>query len=66
MRHDYGAAGPRLEEFLTTVGRRRYVRALYLELARSDAGRTRARALYAAAAPHYQALTRRMVEEILK
>ncbi len=66
VRHDYDAAAPRLEEFLTTVGRRRYVRPLYLEMARSDAGKTRARSLYAAAAPHYQAQTRRMVEEILK
>jgi aminopeptidase N len=66
VRHDYGPAGPQLEEFLTTVGRRRYVRPLYLEMARSEAGKSRARALYAAAAPHYQALTRRMVEEILK
>jgi aminopeptidase N len=66
VRHDYEAAGPRLEEFLTTVGRRRYVRPLYLEMARTDAGKARARALYAVAAPHYQAITRRMVEEILK
>ena len=66
LRRDYETALPRLQEFLAGVGRRRYVRPLYLEMAKSDAGRSRARAIYAVARPHYQAITRRMVEEILK
>jgi hypothetical protein len=66
IRHDYGAARPRLELFLTSVGRRRYVRPLYTELVKTDAGRRQAAAIFGVARPHYHAITQRMVEEILK
>ena len=66
IHHDYAPAYPRLASFLTEVGRRKYVRPLYNELAKSAAGKQRARDIYAVAGPHYHTITRRMVEEILK
>jgi len=66
IHHDYAPAYPRLASFLTEVGRRKYVRPLYNELAKSAAGKQRARAIYATAGPHYHAITRRMVEDMLK
>ena len=66
IHHDYAPAYPRLASFLTEVGRRKYVRPLYNELVKSAAGKQRAREIYAVAGPHYHAITRRMVEDMLK
>ncbi len=63
--HRYAAADARLEEFLMTVGRRKYLEPLYKELVKSDAGRARANAIYAKARPRYHALTTATIDEIL-
>jgi aminopeptidase N len=64
--HVYSAADARLEEFLTTVGRRKYLEPLYKELVKTDAGRARANAIYAKARPSYHASTTATIDEILK
>jgi len=61
----YGAADARLEEFLMTVGRRKYLEPLYKELAKTEEGKQRARAIYAKARPRYHAATTASIDGIL-
>jgi leukotriene-A4 hydrolase len=61
----YSAADARLESFLMTVGRRKYLEPLYKELARTEAGKQRAQAIYARARPRYHAVTTGSIDEIL-
>src|SRR6185295_17622177 len=44
---------PRIESYLTTIGRRRLVKPLYEELMKTPAGAERARAIYSRARPNY-------------
>ncbi len=61
----YAPADERLEEFLTTVGRRKYLEPLYKELAKTEAGLARARAIYAKARPRYHALATSTIDALL-
>jgi leukotriene-A4 hydrolase len=54
IRAGYAPAWPRLEQFLTSIGRRKLVKDLYLELLKTPEGAIRARAIYAKARPLYQ------------
>ena len=65
VRGSYQPAYPALREFLTTVGRRKFLKPLYTELAKSDEGLAWARAVYAEARPGYHAISRNTVDEIL-
>ena len=60
------AADPRLNEFLMNVGRRKYLKPLYSEMAKSDDGMARARAIYAKARPRYHAVSTGTIDKILK
>lgn len=66
IRHGYKSAYPRLEEFLLTVGRLRYIKPLYEELAKSPEGLRMARAIYAKARPGYHAIASASIDGILK
>jgi leukotriene A-4 hydrolase/aminopeptidase len=66
IRNDYTAANPRLEEFLTTIGRRKFVKPLFEELAKTPEGTKRAAAIYAKARPGYHPITAASVDIILK
>jgi leukotriene A-4 hydrolase/aminopeptidase len=61
----YGPAYPRLERFLTSVGRRKFLKPLYSELAKTDDGLARARAIYAKARPGYHAIATQTLDKIL-
>jgi len=61
----YEPAYPRLESFLTTVGRRKFLKPLYTELAKSPAGTERALRIYGAARPGYHSVTRQTIDKIL-
>ena len=50
IRNDYEPAWPRLENYLTTIGRRKLIKPLYEDLMKTPAGAERARAIYAAGA----------------
>ncbi len=65
IQHGYLAAGPRLEEFLMTVGRRKYLSPLYKELVKTDDGRRLARDIYARARPRYHAVSSKTLDGIL-
>ena len=65
IRHGYRKADPALERFLTTVGRRKFLRPLYRELAKTDEGLTRAKEIYAKARPGYHPISTGSIDQIL-
>jgi aminopeptidase N len=65
VRGNYAPADRRLETFLTTVGRRKYVVPLYAELAKTPAGKVRARAIYAVARAFYHPIVVARIDPLL-
>jgi aminopeptidase N len=66
IRANYAAAYARLEEFLVGVGRRKFVKPLYEELAKTPDGKARAQVIYRKARPGYHPITQATVDGILK
>jgi aminopeptidase N len=66
VREGYAPAWPRLEEFLCSVGRRKFVKPLYAELMKTPEGRERAQRIYAGARPGYHPITQRTIDAIVK
>ncbi|HEY7911029.1 MAG TPA: M1 family metallopeptidase [Blastocatellia bacterium] len=62
----YEAAYPALERFLTSMGRRKFLKPLYTELAKTPAGLEMARRIYEKARPTYHSVSYNTVDEILK
>ncbi len=62
---DYAPAWPRLEEFLTSQGRRKFLKPLFEELVKTPAGRERAAAIYSKARPGYHPIAQAAVDAIL-
>ena len=65
VRNHYEPAYPRLEEFLASVGRRKYVKPLYEELMKSPEGKARAEKIYRRARSGYHPITAGTVDGIL-
>lgn len=65
IRANYAPAWPRLEEYLTTIGRRKLVKPLYDELLRTPEGTRRAQAIYAKARPLYQIPLAQQLDELI-
>jgi aminopeptidase N len=63
--HGYSGADERLDSFLMNVGRRKYLAPLYKELVKTEAGREKARRIYAKARPRYHAVSTGTLDEIL-
>lgn len=61
----YQAGFPRLEEFLTEQGRRKFLQPLYEKLATTPEGLERANLIYAKARPGYHAVSRQTIDKIL-
>src|SRR5262249_52741284 len=66
VRNRYKPAEPRLEEFLISVGRRKYLKPLYEELVKTPEGRARAIAIYKKARPGYHPIAVSTVDGLLK
>ena len=66
IQNKYEPAYPRLEEFLLSVGRRKFIRPLYQELAKTPEGRERALAIYRRARPTYHPIAVTSIDEDLK
>jgi leukotriene-A4 hydrolase len=66
IRNRYEAAYPRLEEYLTSIGRRKLIKPLYEELVKTPEGRERAMAIYQKARPSYHPIAVTSFDEILK
>jgi len=65
VRHGYDPAYPRLAEFLTGMGRRKFLTPLYTEMMKTDGGKTMATQIYAAARPMYHLISRRTLDPIV-
>ncbi len=65
IRNRYQPAFAALERFLTSQGRRKFVRPLYAELAKSDWGRAMAMNIYRRARPTYHSVTTTSVDQDL-
>ncbi len=63
--HDYHPAYPRLENYLTSIGRRRLIKPLYEDLVKTPAGAQRARAIYAKARPNYHPIAAATLDAIV-
>lgn len=65
VRAGYQPAYPRLEQFLSSVGRRKFLKPLYTELMKMPEGQTRARRIYAAARPGYHPIAQATIDGIV-
>ena len=66
IQNQYEPAYSRLEEFLLTVGRRKFVRPLYQELNKTPEGRNRALEIYRRARSTYHPITVTSIDQDLK
>jgi leukotriene-A4 hydrolase len=66
IRNNYETAYPRLEEYLTTIGRQKLIKPLYEELVKTPAGKERALKIYAKARPGYHPIAQTSVDKIVK
>ena len=66
IRNQYEPAYSRLEEFLLSVGRRKFIRPLYQELAKTPEGRQRALDIYRRARPTYHPIAVTSIDQDLK
>jgi hypothetical protein len=62
----YRAVLPRVEEVLAAVGRMKYLRPLYIGLARDPATRPRAHELFAKLRPSYHPIAQQVIEGVLR
>src|SRR5687767_1323409 len=65
IRNRYQPAMPALERFLTTQGRRKFLRPLYEDLMKTDWGKEDARRIYARARPLYHAMSTNTLDPII-
>ena len=65
VRNRYQPADARLETFLTTIGRRKFLTPLYTELLKTPEGAVRAKALYARARPFYHPITVESLDRLM-
>jgi len=67
LRSGYSPAptSARLEEFLLSIGRRKFIKPLYEELVKSEGGRERALAIYRRARPGYHPIAVDTVDRIV-
>ncbi|MBL8749927.1 MAG: M1 family metallopeptidase [Planctomycetes bacterium] len=65
VRADYRAVDRRLDLFLMTVGRRKFLKPLYEALLATNGGKERALAIYQRARPRYHAVAQRTLDAML-
>ena len=66
VRAHYEPAFPRLEQFLSSVGRRKYLKPLYTELLKTAEGRGRALRIYTSARAGYHPIAQTTLDALLK
>ncbi len=66
IRNNYPAADARLEDFLVNIGRRKFVRPLFMELAKNETGMKRACEIYAKSRAGYHPITQSSVDAVVK
>jgi leukotriene A-4 hydrolase/aminopeptidase len=65
IRNKYEAAGRRLEEYLTSIGRQKLIKPLYEELVKTPEGRNRALEIYRKARPGYHPIAVTAMDKIV-
>lgn len=65
VRNQYQPAYPKLEQFLATVGRRIYIKPLYEELIKTDAGTQFARTVYSRVRNTYHPISQATIDKIV-
>ena len=65
IRNNYSPAYVRLDQFLNTVGRRKFLIPLYTALKSTDKGRIMAQAIYLEARPNYHSVSVHTIDELL-
>lgn len=65
LRGQYPRTDGRLEEFLVSIGRRKFIKPLYEELVKTEPGRNRALAIYRRARPGYHPIAVDTVDRIV-
>ena len=66
IRNHYEPAMPALERFLTSQGRRKFLKPLYEDLMKTDWGKEEARRIYARARPLYHSMSTTTLDPIVK
>ena len=65
LRSGHSAVDDRLEEFLITIGRRKFIKPLYEELVKTEPGRPRALHIYRRARPGYHPISVESIDRIV-
>lgn len=65
IRNDHDAAYTKLDQFLNTVGRRKYLVPLYTDLIATEKGRLMAQTIYRSARANYHAVSVRTLDDLL-
>lgn len=65
IQYQYRAADAKIEDFLMNVGRRKFLKPLYTEFAKTPDGKARAREIYKKARPRYHPMAQATVDKIL-
>lgn len=65
IQSSYEPALPKVEQFLTAVGRRKFLKPLYAELMKTPEGQKRAREIYAKARPGYHPIAQNTIDAML-
>lgn len=65
IRNEYKAANKAIEDFLMKVGRRKFLKPLYKEMAATDSGLKWARKIYKKARPNYHSVSTGTIDELL-
>jgi len=65
VQRNYQPALPRVEQFLRSVGRRKFLKPIYSELMKTPEGQARARGIYAQARPGYHPIAQATIDAIV-
>ena len=66
VRGGYEPVYPRVDQFLNSVGRRKYLKPIYTELMKTPEGQARARRIYATARPSYHPIAQNTVDILVR
>jgi leukotriene-A4 hydrolase len=65
IKNNYKEAYPALKQFLINVGRRKFVKPLFMEMVKTPEGKKMAKEIFAVARPNYHSITAKTIEDIL-
>jgi aminopeptidase N len=66
VQRNYQPAMPKVEQFLRSVGRRKFLKPLYAELMKTPEGQQRAREIYAKARPGYHPIAQGTIDSMVR